>query len=430
MVFKMISRCSLLGLLVLAGCSQPSTVSVPDPVSLEGPRTWYGSIGPLVGARCGICHRAGDIGPFPLESIDDVTARLPIIKAAVEQGRMPPFPPDQTDASGCPKISDVRQMSATERALLLAWIADGAPLGDPHDMPKTKPNKPLGDPTDRWKMPEPYTSKVMVGDDYRCFPVMPGNATAIPVQAISIEPGTRSVVHHSAVYLVPPDQLDKVKAMDAADEGPGYTCFGGVGLEVAYPAGLWVPGNDAPLVPPHEGVGYYLPAGWGFVVQNHYNFTGTSVTDQSSVVLWRGPLVITEVPHDILVGDFALTIPPHAMATAEASGILSAQDPQTILNEGRAGRIYAVWGHMHLVGKTFDMDLVHPDGTSQCLLHIPKWDFHWQSLYKLNDFVDAKPGDKVRIRCGYDNMNGDKMITYGENTSDEMCLGSVAMLDP
>ena len=54
--------------------------------------------------------------------------------------------------------------------------------------------------------------------------------------------------------------------MDDADDGAGYSCFGGVGVTAAYPTGLWVPGNDAPLVPPHEGVGYYLPVGWAFVV--------------------------------------------------------------------------------------------------------------------------------------------------------------------
>ena len=148
------------------------------------------------------------------------------------------------------------------------------------------------------------------------------------------------------------------------------------------------------------------------------------------MVLWRGPLVISEVPHSMLVGDVGLVIPPHAMSTAEASGILSANQTLVPINEGKAGRIYAVWAHMHLIGKTFQMDLVHPDGSSQCLLKIPRWNFHWQSLYRLNDFVVSKPGDKVRVRCTYDNMAGDKMITYGEGTSDEMCFGDVAMLDP
>ena len=220
-------------LVALASCGSASTVSVPDPVDLNGPRTWYGSVGPLVASRCAICHRADDIGPFSLETYDDVKVLLPLIRSAVAIGRMPPFPPEQSDASGCPKISDVRQMSAPERALLLAWIDDGAPAGTVRVLPKAKPNKPMGDPTDRWKMPQPYTSRKTRGDDYRCFLIKPGNLTAIPVAAVSVEPGNRSIVHHSAVYLVPPDQLEQVERLEAADEGPGYDCFGTIGLDTA-----------------------------------------------------------------------------------------------------------------------------------------------------------------------------------------------------
>ncbi len=412
----------------LAACA-PSSVSVPDPVDLTGPRTWYGSIAPLVTARCAICHAAGDIGPFPLETIDDVQGRLPTIRAAVAANRMPPFPPEQSDASKCPKIADVRQMSAEERTLLLQWIDEGAPLGGVRELPKPKPNKPLGDPSDRWKMPEPYTSKVERGDDYRCFLIQPNSITPISVASVSAEPGNRSVVHHSAVYLVAPDQIQMLKALDARDEGPGYSCFGGVGIDSAYPTGLWVPGNDAPLVPPHPGVGYYLPVGWAFVLEQHYNYQSKPEPDQSSVVLWRTQSIITEYPHFILVGNLGLVLPPMSKTTIDADGAVMAKGTTPAINIGTEGRIYAVWGHMHLLGKSLDMDLVRADGTEQPLLHIPSWSFHWQSLYKLKDMVVAKAGDKIRVRCTYENMT-QGMVTYGEGTRDEMCFGSVAMLDP
>ncbi len=412
----------------LAACS-PSSVSVPDPVVLTGPRTWYGSVAPLVGARCAICHRADNIGPFSLETLDDVQPRLAQIRNAVAQNRMPPFPPDQLDASGCPKISDVRQMSEPERALLLAWIDEGAPVGDKRELPKPKPNKPLGDPTDRWTMASAYTSTIKQGDDYRCFLIMPNLVAPIPVGAVSVEPGNRSIVHHSAVYLVPPDQIEKLKARDAADEGDGYSCFGGVGVDTAYPAGLWVPGNDAPLVPPHPGVGYFLPVGWAFVLEQHYNFTGTTETDQSSVVLWRSQSIPTEIPHAILIGDTHLTLPPMSTTTVDSSGAIMAKGATPALNVGTEGRIYAVWGHMHLLGRSLEMDLVRADGTEQCLLHIPKWSFQWQSLYKLNEQIVTRAGDKIRVRCHYDNLST-KTVSYGEGTADEMCFASVAMLDP
>jgi len=407
----------------------PSSVSLPDPVDLTGPRTWYGSIAPLVGARCAICHTSGDIGPFPLETWDDVQPRLAQIKAAVASDRMPPFPPTQTDASGCPKIDDVRQMGAAEKKLLLDWLEDGAPMGEQRELPKPKPNKPLGDPTDRWKMPVKYKSTITQGDDYRCFLIIPNLLTPITVAAVSAEPGNRGIVHHSAVYLVPPDQLEKLRAKEKEDDAPGYSCFGGVGIEQAYPTGFWVPGNDAPLVPPQASVGYYLPVGWAFVLQQHYNLQGSVGEDETSVVLWRAPGIVTEYPHYLLVGNFDLTLPPMSKTTVESMGdLLKKGEGTPALNVGAEGRIYAVWGHMHLLGKSLDMDLVRPDGSTQCLLRIPQWQFHWQSVYKLKDPVVAKGGDKVRVRCSYENL-GTTTVTYGEGTADEMCFGSVGMRD-
>ncbi|MBS1152981.1 MAG: hypothetical protein H6Q89_4679 [Myxococcaceae bacterium] len=423
-------RRTLIGVALLgtAACA-PSSVSVPDPVELTGPRTWYGSVAPLVAARCAICHRADDIGPFPLETLEDVQPRLPMIRSAVAANRMPPFPPEQSAASGCPKISDVRQMTEAERAYLLAWIDEGAPVGDKRELPRPRPNKPLGDPTDRWTMTRPYASTIQQGDDYRCFLVQPNLLTAIPVGAVSVEPGNRAIVHHSAVYLVPPSEVARIKAMDAADDGDGYRCFGGVGVEIAFPAGLWVPGNDAPLVPPHPGVGYFLPVGWAFVLQQHYNYTGPAQTDQSSIVLWRSQAFPTEIPHSVLIGDLTLSLPPMSMQTVEAVGSVVARGSIPALNVGTEGRIYAVWGHMHLLGRSLEMDLVRADGTEQKLLHIPKWSFHWQSLYRLEEMIVAKAGDKIRVRCRYENSSA-QTVSYGEGTADEMCFGAVAMLDP
>ena len=84
--------------LLLCACSRPS--SAPVPVSLEGEPTWYGTVGTLVKTRCSLCHRPGEIGPFPLETWEQVTAVLSSVRDAVETRRMPPFPPEQSPESG------------------------------------------------------------------------------------------------------------------------------------------------------------------------------------------------------------------------------------------------------------------------------------------------------------------------------------------
>jgi hypothetical protein len=410
----------------LAACEQPVTV-IPEP-NLEGEKSWYGVVGPLVGTRCAICHRSDDIGPFPLENYEQVKAMAPAIKSAVSAKRMPPFPPDQTTETGCPRIDDVRRMTEAERKVLLDWIDAGLPEGTVRTLPPPPKNEPLGPPSETWPMAEEYTGTGT--DDYRCFVVEPNVAAAMSVAAVSVKPGTRSVVHHASVYLVAPAQLSEAKQLDAAEPGPGYKCFGGVGISQAYPTGLWVPGNDAPLVPPNGGVGYYLLPGWAFVVQLHYNYSTGVKADRSSIVLWKANLIITEVPHALVAGAYTFAIPPNAMNhSAEGASDVLATGSIPSTTSAAEGRIYSVWAHQHQLGRSFSMDLVRADGTEQCLLRIPKWNFNWQSIYKLKDFVVAKAGDKVRVRCSWDNTTP-RMITFGEGTADEMCLGSVAMLNP
>lgn len=414
-------------LLALLGCSAPAGTTIADP-PLEGEQTWYGVIGPLVATRCGICHRDGDIAPFALDTYEQVKAMASAVSAAVTARRMPPFPPEQTDESGCPRIDDVRRMSEQERTVLLDWLANGAPEGTPRTLPAVPKNEPLGPPDETWQVSEPYTGTGT--DDYRCFVVAPTLLTSIPVAALSVKPGNRKVVHHSAVYLVGPNELAAVRKLDADDPKAGYGCFGGVGVANAAPAGLWVPGNDAPVVPPHMGVGYYLAPGWGFVVQQHYNYSAGLESDQSAVVLWRANAFVTETPHTLTVGNMSFSIPPRAMGfAAEGSGDFTAARTASTLTSTAEGRIYTVWGHQHLLGRSFEMTLLRSDGSEQCLLRIPRWQYGWQSIYRLKSFVDAKVGDRLRVRCEWDNPS-DHSVSYGEGTADEMCFGAVAMLDP
>ena len=37
---------------------------------------------------------------------------------------------------------------------------------------------------------------------------------------------------------------------------------------------------------------------------------------------------------------------------------------------------------MHVLGKSSRVDLVRSDGTEECLLNVPEWDFNWQGSYR------------------------------------------------
>ena len=424
---------SLLGVLTVLGCGDSSS---SDPNRIP---TYFQDVEPLLAQRCVACHQPGGLGPFSLAVWADVSPLATLLADAVKSKRMPPFPPAQTD--GCPQIDDPRVMPDGERDVIARWAAAGAPAGDPHpQQPPAKQVGPLGAPTDRFPMPESYTSAGRASDDYRCFLIDPQLTGLAQVSAVSVEPGSRQIVHHAAVFAIPPSEVDAIKKLDAADPGPGYTCFTGAGVLMAYSVGLWVPGFDAPLAPPRPTVGFYLPAGWQLVLQNHYNYSNGIVADRSTVTLWRGTLV-TEVPHVMYLSDYSFFLPAGAKSTATSlTGDIVSPFTTPKLGQSVPGFIYSAWAHMHLLGQSFAMDLVRADGSEQCLLHLPAWDFHWQTAYRFKRPVYAAAGDHVRLRCSWDNSaenqpapDGTRQpprdVTYGEKTTDEMCLGTLALLD-
>jgi len=78
--------------------------------------------------------------------------------------------------------------------------------------------------------------------------------------------------------------------------------------------------------------------------------------------------------------------------------------------------------HMHLHGTEIKLSALHPDGGSTCGIDIPRWDFHWQQFYYYVDPLPGAAGDRLRLECTFDNTAGDQPLTWGEKTTDEMCL--------
>jgi len=52
--------------------------------------TYHNRISRIMQANCTECHRKGDVGPFSLESYEDVVAHRGMIRKVVEKGTMPP----------------------------------------------------------------------------------------------------------------------------------------------------------------------------------------------------------------------------------------------------------------------------------------------------------------------------------------------------
>jgi hypothetical protein len=148
------------------------------------------------------------------------------------------------------------------------------------------------------------------------------------------------------------------------------------------------------------------------------------------------------VPSTLVLGDWTIDIPPGEKSVVRSvTGDVVPAAQTAALGQVQEGLVYAAWAHEHLLGKSFRMDLVHEDGSAQCLLSIPHWSFHWQGIYRLKTPVAAKAGEHVRVTCEWDNspenqavVDGQRQppreVRFGEGTADEMCIGTLAAMKP
>src|SRR5262249_41639397 len=123
--------------------------------------------------------------------------------------------------------------------------------------------------------------------------------------AVEYVPGNRKVVHHLLTFL---DTTGQAEALDRADPGPGYTCFGGAGF---VPQGSI--GGSAPGSPPHvprDRVRMLAPARARVPVQVHsHNQTGVTHEDKSRIGLHFATKPVDKRYRSIPVLNRELTIP-------------------------------------------------------------------------------------------------------------------------
>jgi hypothetical protein len=97
--------------------------------------------------------------------------------------------------------------------------------------------------------------------------------------------------------------------------------------------------------------------------------------------------------------------------------------------------IYAVAGHMHLLGRSISIVLNPGQTDARTLLNIPTYNFDDQAIHPLDPPVEVKPGDTLRVTCSYDvglrkllpelKPLPPRYVVWGDGTSDEMCRGLV-----
>ena len=407
--------------------------------------TFSKDVAPIFFRSCAECHRPGEMAPFSVLSFKDVRPWARSIKEKVVTRQMPPWGADPHFG----KFSNDKSLTQQEIDTIAAWVDGGVKEGNARDMP------PAPTYADGWKigkpdlilaMPEDYTLEAKGSDEYINFTLPTTFKEDRWVQAAEIHPGNKAVVHHVIAFVQTPEMAANARAMrtpeslaktifyedgtlirarldapvyDDGCKAPNGGLARGSGIELGLPLCFYTPGKDTDIFP--AGTAKQIPAGSKIVIQMHYSkTTGKVERDRSSV----GLIFAKEPPQRAMMSFGALNsyfkIPPGA-DNHEVTGCYTFN---------RDADIYTFLPHMHVRGKDMKYEVIYPDGRRETLLNVPRYDFNWQHMYRLEKPLFLPKGTKMIVTAHFDNsaknrFNPDptKAVRFGDPTYDEMMIG-------
>jgi len=310
-------------------------------------------------------------------------------------------------------------------------------------------------------------------DDYRCFLLDPELDRDVWLTGSNVLPGNPDVVHHVILFRIEPGQVAAAEAKDEESEEPGWTCFGGTGLDGDFTdiddagwLGAWAPGSDEDRT--RDGYGLRMEAGSRIVMQVHYNTLRGAAPDRSTTQLrWMaGKRALTPIRTYLLPAPVELPCRPdrdasplcdretavadvverfgsagntnsllHLLCGTEAEPSNTATCTRTV---GTPMEVIGVAGHMHLLGRRIRVDANPGTDRARRLLDIPVWDFDDQATKPI-DAVELQPFDTLRVTCVHQQWLRDRLpafagqpdryVIWAEGSTDEMCLAILQVAD-
>lgn len=414
--------------------------------------------------HCAECHRPNDMAPFSVLTYKEVLPWAESIREKVRAREMPPWHAD----SRYGEFLNDRRLSREEIETIVTWVGQGAKEGNPEDLPPLPrffPGWKMGKPDYVLAMSEDYTIEAHAPDSYVyvTFPTKFKEDTW--VQAAEILPGNRRIVHHVIAHVLTPEalasgakrdnaefpqaeneptifykqgSLSRVK-MDAPviDDGAnapnGGSLFnrrtddGGGGYSVLLAS--YAPGKGPDVYPP--GTAKRIPAGSTIILQIHYSsFHGAIKTPQKDRTI-VGLIFAKEPPEKravtFTVPNQFFKIPPGAANHRVTAAYTFDREVQLI----------SYMPHMHLRGKDMKYEVVFPDDRRQTLLWVPKFEFNWQTVYRLKNPMMVPRGTRIIVTAHFDNSAQNKhnpdpttAVRWGDPSYDEMMIGWIEYVVP
>lgn len=376
--------------------------------------TFTKDVAPVLYKNCVSCHRAGEIAPMPLLTYDETRPWAKSIREKVSTGDMPPWHADAPHGA----FSNDRRLSDKDRETLIRWASNGAPKGDPKDLPpapKFSDGWEIGNPDVVVAMNKPYDVPASGTIAYQYFTMETNFTEDKWVQAIEVRPGARKVVHHILVFCREPGKPSPreaaFKAVVPKLSNGGADLSAGRGALIATTA----PGTNAMIFDP--GSALFVKAGSTLTFQIHYTANGTAATDLSSV-----GMIFAKQPPQIEIRNSAFINPVFTLPAGDGN-----KEVDSAIEFTQDVHIWALFPHTHLRGKSWEYRMIYPDGKSEVVLSVPKYDFNWQTYYVFSKPLIVPKGSRLEATAHYDNSVNNKFnpdptkdVRWGEQTWQEM----------
>lgn len=376
--------------------------------------TYCRDVAPILFEHCASCHRPGEVAPFSLLTYEEARSHAEQIRQVTQRKLMPPWKPEPDYGH----FRNERRLTEYELAILGAWVSQGAPEGDPAELPP-KPEFVagwhLGEPDLILVMPESFEVPADGPDVYQHFVIPIGLTEDRLVRAVEFRPGAPQVVHHALAFY---DTTGQGRALDDADPAPGYSSVGTPGFATSGGLVGWGPGGLPRELPP--GMGRPLGKNADIILQIHYHPCGKTVRDRSRLGLYFAPKSASWVVTEGMVANVDLEIPAKASRHLHRASLTV--PVETMLLD--------VTPHMHVLGKEIRVTAYPPGAEAVPLIWIKNWDFYWQAHYVYAEPITLPAGTRIDLECWFDNSANNELnpnspprtVRWGDFSTDEMAI--------
>jgi len=399
--------------------------------------TFSKDVAPIFQAKCQSCHEPGSIAPMSLITYQEARPWAKSIKARVSARQMPPWHIDKS--VGIQKFKNDISLNDEQVQTIVDWVDQGAPQGNPADMPKPRPvtttqfwqaeRDGYGAPDIIVKSPE-YTMPAVSQDQWwRPTADIPGLTEPRWVRMVEIRPTNiqgRKILHHSIAHIVmDPGDPDGDAAFNGVASGRFRDPDNDPSAAInARPTLMeWAIGKGYDRY--RDGTGKLIKPGEKISWDQHVHAVGEEVTAGSELGIWLYPKGQEPAHRSYLIGftglkngTAGLDIPPNSIAHTEGFTVLK---ENTIITNFQP--------HFHLRGKAMQVEALLPDGSNQIISYVDNFNFNWMTNYIFAD--DAAPafpkGTIIHVTAFYDNTKAnknnpdpDQWVGYGDRTVDEM----------